>query len=267
MPASKTITWNGVSSETIPELVIGRVTRQLLGASRGTYLPVPGREGAWFFPEKRGIREITCECFVEGETFPTGRRDALHDVANWLDVEGQAALIISDEPDVYYEATVGDPPEPDEWREFGSFELKFLANPYSFALLTSTHSHTDDANHTDTWDPDVEVFTYPVITVTPLNGTLSSFLLTVNGRELAWSGNVASGQSVTVNSISAVVVSGPNTDVNLTGSYDSSLLVMSGVSGDFFTLVPGNNTIEFVRDTGTATSFSVVTTYRKKYRR
>lgn len=265
---TKEVIWNGVSSTAIPELTIGVVTRRMVGDIRGSYVSVPGREGAWFFPEKRGLREIRLECFVEGDTFPTDRRDAITAIADWLDVEVEASLVISDEPGVYYEATLSEPVTPEEWREFGVFEIAFLAQPYSLDLDTSSHSTTGDNDFIETWNPQLEVPVYPVITITPNNGTITEFDLEFNGETLHFEGLIPDDQTITINSISAAVTSGANIDTELTGAYDPDDLVMGGVSGKFPLMIPpSNNSYHFIRQGGTATSITIVVSYRKRYRK
>lgn len=141
MPATKEVIWNGVSSATISSLVIGKVTRRLLGKDRTIFRDIPGKVGAWIFPEEPGMREIRMECFVQVETFPIARRDAFDEVASWLGAAfGETTLTISDEPNVYYLAVLGDSPDPDEWRDAGTFEIVFTVQPYSFALAVTTHT-------------------------------------------------------------------------------------------------------------------------------
>lgn len=267
MPNSKEVVWNGVSSLDIPGFVIGKVTRRLIGEPRGTLRTVPGREGAWFFPEKRGMRQITMECFVEVDSYPTERRDAITAVADWYDVELQGRLVISDEPDVYYDAVVAETPDPDEWRETGVFDLSFLVQPYSNDLDTSTHVATGDNAFTDSWDPDLVVPVYPVIEITPTTGTLDGFELSWNGETIIWAGTCPEGSTVTINSISAVVLLGESGDSMLVGAYDAAELAMAGVYGKFPTLLPGTNGMIFERTAGTATAVTIQTTYRKRYRK
>lgn len=265
---TKTITWNSVASTTIPELVVGPVTRELVGAMRGNFVAVPGLEGDWFFSERRGRRRITAECFIEA-TIPT-RRDTMLAVANWLDVEEEAQLIISDEPDVYYLGVLAEPPEPEEWREFGIFDLVWMVQPYSFATSLTVESFTSDTNDIHTWAAGLDVFVYPVVEITPTNGTMTGFTIITNADEsLTWAGTCASGDTITVNAIAAVVLAGVNTDLELTGAYDYADLSMQGVVGDYPRLIEGagNNSLQFILDSGTATAIDVDITYRKRYRR
>lgn len=267
MAAGKTITWAGNPSSDIPEFVIGKVTRPLIGATRGTYIDIPGRDGSWFFGERRGRRKLVAECFVQAATIGE-RRDVILQVADWFDVEIEAALVVSDEPTVFYYATVLEAPDIDEWREVGTFDLTWSISPYSLAIELTEETWTADISDLHSWVPDVEVVTYPVIEITPTNGTLTGFDLTVNGDTLEFTGNIISGSTITINSIAAVVVTGPNTDTELTGAYDTSAVNMAGVTGKFPMLLPATtNTVLFERTGGTATAITVTVAYRKRYRR
>jgi len=266
---SKVVVWNGVSSATIPELIIGPMIRDLIGAQRGAFVDIPGKDGSYFFSQNRGRRKFTAECSVLAATSGE-RRDVLQQVANWLDVEYQANLQIGDDPGVYYEAVVAEAPQVTEWRERGMFELSWLVNPYALDNATETETWSSTADTTHTWDPELEVMLYPVISVTPTNGTLTGFTLTVNGYELYYVGNIADDATVVVNSIAAMVTSGPNTDTALTGTYDPADSLMLGVGGQFPVLVPNtpsDNSVRFVSAGGTATAITIEVLYRKRYRR
>lgn len=265
--STKVVTWNGISSATIPELVIGKVQRKMIGDNRTILREIPGREGSIPFGERPGMREFRMECYVQALTFVPGRRDAVTEVADWLDVEGQAALTISDEPGVYYEAVLGDPPDPDEWREVGTFEIRFKCQPYALDTNVTTRTVNGDADFVDSWDPGITSPVFPVIEITPTNGTLTGFEFTMNGETLVWSGALADDETLTLNSISAVVLLGASGDVMLTGAYDPANLSMSGLFGSFPELVPGVNNWQFVSTGGTATAITVEISYRKRYRK
>lgn len=261
------ITWNGTSSTTIPELVFQNPTRQLLGNHRGNFLSIPGRRGSWYFPEYRDRRSIKVPGFIMADSFPVGRRDAVTALANWLDVDIEARLILGDQPDVYYEAVLGDVGDTDEWRELGTFEIEFLVQPFSFALTASSIEFTHGVTLNTAFDPDLLAPAYPVIEITPTNGTITQFSFGLNGNSISFEGLVNSGQKITINSIAAIVQQGPNTDTELTGAYDPAQLAMSGVGGVFPYLQEGTNTINWYRDAGTATTFHTEIFYRKAYRK
>jgi len=267
VPASKTIIWGGNPSTDIAGLVIGKVSRPLIGQVRSQYIDVPGRDGSWYFGERRGRRKLVAECFIQADTIAQ-RRDVVEQVATWYDVEIEGSLFVSDEPTVFYNAAVLEAPELDEWREVGIFELSWSIGPYGWAIEPTDELFTADADHLHSWNPGVEVVTYPVIQVTPTNGTLTGFDLTVNGDTLEYVGNILSGNTLTINSIAAVVLSGPNSDTELTGAYNPLAVSMGGVSGKFPMLLPAmTNTARFERTGGTATSIDVIVSYRKRYRR
>lgn len=262
------VTWNGVASSTIPELVCGQVTRDLLGAQRGTFVPVPGRAGSWFFPEQPGRRKITIDCFVEGATFPSGRRDAVTAVADWLEVAGEAVLILGDEPTVFYNAVLLTAPEVNEWREVGQFTLEFSAEPYSYDLSSTSYTWHPTSGVELDHDFDLSAQVYPVIEITPTNGSnISGFTLVTNGKTLTYNTQVNNGDTVTINSIGMAVLAGTSDDTYLTGAYDPIDLLMSGVTGSFPVLLPGINDLTFTKLGGDSTTFTITIFYRKRYRK
>jgi predicted phage tail component-like protein len=264
---TKTITWNGAPSTNVEGLVIGQVTRDLLGVARGSFLSVGGKEGFYHFEQARGAKKIVASMFIEVESWPTARRAAVTDFANWLDVTGEAKLIISDEPDIYYQAVLTDIPSPSEWRDFvAPFEVGWTCQPYAYDLDVGQEAWVDDISHTHTWTPALLLPVYPVVEITPLNGTLTAFSLTTNGSLMTYTGSVSSGNTLSINSIAPIVVTGSSTDLELTGAYNPVLRSMAGVNGAFPILIPGSNSMVFLRTGGTATGFSISVTYRKKYR-
>ena len=261
------VTWNGVSSVTIPELVCGKITRKLLGSHRGTFLEVPGRDSAWYFSEERGRREITIECHVMATTF-AARRDAVTAVADWLDINQQAELTLGDESGVYYQAVLLEPPDVNEWREAGVFDLIFSAEAYSYAATVTELLVPMVDGVADSADFDLLAPVYPVIEVTPTNGTSSTgFVLTVGTDVLVYTGITAMGATVTINGVALVVLAGTNDDTNLTGVYDPVFSLMGAVSGQFPVLLPGAGQFLSITSTGTSTEFDVNFIYRKRYRR
>lgn len=266
--AGHSIVWNGVNSSTIAGFVAGPITRQLLGERRNTYVPIPGLEGSWVFPEKSGRRGISVECFVFTPTF-AARRDAVTEVADWLDsIDGDGQLILGDQTDVFYMATLDTVPDVDEWRELGKFSLRWLAQPYSYELTASTRTILATNNFYEAGhDYGIFADVYPVIEITPTNGDITEFHLTINGDTLAYEGLIEDDHTLTINGIASVVVQGTSGDTNLTGAYNPANLSMAGVSGHFARLVRGGNTLEFDVLSGTATTVTIVITWRKRYRK
>lgn len=264
-----TVTWNSVSSTSIPELTCGKITRQLVGEHRGKFVTIPGRPGSHYFPEERGRRRITIECFIMSadSSFPTGRRDAVTEVADWLDINAQCQLVLGDAPGVYYNAVLADSPDVDEWRELGTFELVFEAEPYAYDLNGSSHLFAMESEVQQTYDFGLVTQTWPVIEVTPTNGSSSAgFTLEVSGQIFTYDAIVATGDTVTINGIAMAVLAGSSNDVNITGAYDPIDQLMGGVSGVFPILLVGDNDLMITSLGGTADEFDVNVIYRKRYR-
>lgn len=265
--AGKTIVWNGVSSDSLDGVIIGKVTRSVIGRPRTTLLEIAGKAGFYTFPQERGSRLITAEVSVSTAS-GAAHDTAMEEFADWLDVESEARLKIGN-GDRYYQGVVRDSPIPDEWNGLSTFEVVWEVQPYAYADDVGQEIWSDDNNHVHTWDAGIEVPVKPVITIQPTNGTLYAFQLGANSYDLYVENiAIASGEFVTVNSIVPVVLFGPNDDVQLTGVYDPGDLAMGGTSGSFPILVPGgSNTVNFIRTNGTATAFSITTSYRATYRR
>lgn len=263
------VTWNGVSSTTIPQLICGRITRKLLGGHRGSFVEIPGRDGSTYFPEERGRREITIECAIlePDVAFPAGRRDAVTLVADWLDVNRQCKLILGDATGVYYNAVLAEPPDVDEWREAGIFDLTFLAEPYAYGTAVTTNTLALTSGVADNEDFGVNLPVFPVIEITPTNGaSITGFTLTVGENTLTYNTLLATGDTVTINAIAMSVLAGSSNDTYLTGAYDPIDLVMAGVTGTFPILMPDFQDVTITKLGGTATTFSVKFYYRNRYR-
>lgn len=265
--AGKIITWNGVSSEGLPGLIIGQINRGMIGKPRTRLMEIAGKSGAYVFPQPRGTRIVTAEMAIStaaGEDHD----EAVEEFAVWLDVENEAKLKIGGS-DRYYLGVVRDDPEPDEWRGLSKFQVVWECQPHAFSDDVSTESWSGGSGTNHIWDAQIASPVQPVIVIQPTNGTLTGFVLSVNGYGLTvGSLTVADDQFVTVNGVIPAVLYGPNDDVNLTGAFDPSDLAMAGTSGEFPWLLPGaGNQVSFTKTGGTATAFQFTTNYRKVYRR
>ena len=264
------VTLNAVDlSDAVPEAAILRVRRKLVGARRDTFVDVPGRAGAWVFREEPGDRTIVLELDLAGVSFAT-RRAAVLDLAEWADTPaGPVRLIIDDEPDRYYTVVLADDPDVDEWLNNAAAELTYRADPYAHAITTSSAPITaTSGTAAGTFAASDTIVTYPVIEVTPLDGTLTGFTIGLNGDAITWTDEtVMSGETVTISSISSTVTLGVSTDVHLTGAYNASDVAMATVSGTFPLIIPGTDINTYsITTTGTATNVRFVITWRRRYR-
>lgn len=262
------LTLNGVTlSSSVPEALVLRVARPLVGARRHIAEGVPGRAGSWLFPEEPGDRRIEVEIDIQATSFEE-RRAACRALAYWADVGQLAPLIIDDEPDRYLEVILDNEPDPDEWLVAANPTLVFRASP-PYALASELSTETDllagAGSDGDSFTIPDEVSAEPVIEITPTNGTITGFTLELNGYALTWSGLIPDDNTLTISTISNTITTGPNADEALTGAFDPDDVSMADASGDFPLLLEGANTYTLTW-TGTATAVTVVFTWRRRFR-
>lgn len=305
----------------VPSATILSVSRPLVGARRHSRISIPGRPGGWTFDEVPGDRTISLVVTIGATSF-AARRTAVTELAYWADIGTTMRLVIDDEPDRFHDVILADAPDLAEWLLSGDVTLAFLAGPYSSASSLSTESLAASGAGTDSGTftiPD-RVTVEPVIEVTPTNGTVTAFTLTMNGDALTWGAAaggarpnapviqedevdlvspgggalvdfigtggrgyatyadgyiydglgwrlalIASGDTLTISSISDTVTVGINDDVDLTGTFDVAALDISDVAGTFPLLLEGLNTWALVW-TGTATAVTLDITWRERFR-
>lgn len=261
------VTLNGTtSSSAVPELEVVYVKRQLLGERRDVFVDVAGKPGSYAFAEEPGDRYVRIGFDIAGATFED-RRDAVRRFAEFADTpSGPVPLAFDDEPGRYSEAVLVSGLDVEEWLVRGSGELEYRVGPYSLDDTATTQTLLlSGSPDSDSWAAADEIIAYPIIELTPTNGTLLSFSLEMNGDILTWAGLVLGDNTLTISSISATVTSGANVDVNLTGTFNVTDLEMSDVDGVFPLIVPGSNTLALTW-TGTATNITVDVTWRRRYR-
>jgi predicted phage tail component-like protein len=260
------LTYNAVAlSSAVPAANVVQVSRQLVGRRRHERVQVPGRAGSWFFPEEPGDRDLVAELVIVADGLDD-RRASVRALADWADLPSPARLVLSDEPDRFHEAILDRSADPAEWLTAAKISLPFSVGPYAIALATSEQVLSISGFPAGgTFEIPDEVNALPVVEITPTNGTLTSFTFAVNGYAISWAGNLTSGNTITVSSLSDTVTTGPNGDVNLTGAFDRTALTMADVSGEFPLLLPGANPWTMTR-TGTATTATVRLLWRERFR-
>lgn len=265
---TKVLTWNGIASSTIPELVIGKASRQLMGEVRKKNVYIPGRAGSVVFPEEPGDKLITFECYILGDTFQ-GRRDICSEVADWYEVLERSTLAPSDESGRFYYAEANSVVDLDEWRHLGEFELEWRISPYAYSetLSTETIDGSGAGSSSGSFSVPDSIDAEPVIEITPNDGTIETFSLSINSIPLSYTApTIASGNTVTISSLTDTVYSGANTDTMLTGAYNVANVAMGFVSTNQFPiLVPGSNSWALTW-TGTATDVTIEVTWRERFR-
>lgn len=253
-------------STAVAEALVLDVRRPLVGKRRHTRVEIPGRAGSVTFDEEPGDRVLEIVIDLEAATFED-RRDAVRRLARWAEVGTSSQLIISDEPDRYHDAILENADTVLERLLYGAATLRFAVGPYSLASTPSTQTENATSNpDSDTFNITDDVYAEPVIELTPAGGTLTGFTLTVNGSALTWTGDtILAGETLTISSISDTITIGENEDVDLTGAFDEEDVSMADVSGTFPLLFSGANAWSLSRS-GTATSVSIVFTWRERFR-
>lgn len=236
-----TFSLDGVSSSTIPEIVVEDVTRQIVPSVRDSYLEVPGRSGSWLFEEEAGDRPLGIRVALVGESVAE-RREAVRKAARFIYAPGRRKLIISDEPDRFLWAKIADAPRSDELLARGRFEATFRTGPFAESTAISTATVAASGNLVVPDEDGLADFFEPVVVVTA-TGPVSGWTITTNGVALSYGSAMTSGAKVTVSTIAATVTTGDSIDTELVGLFNGANLAMTAVDGDFPKLSAGANPV------------------------
>lgn len=262
------VTLNAIDLSTaVPDAKVLRPVRPLVGARRDVFVDVPGRAGSWRFTEEPGDRIIELELDITSSSF-ANLRSSVEALADWADVGAVAPLLVDDQSDRYYpDALLSDAPAVDDWLNSAAILLQFRTGPYALAVSTSSESVTANSNpDSDSFVAADEITAEPIIQLTPLDGTMTDFSLTLNGDALAFaSQTITQGQTITISTISDTVTLGVNGDTMLTGAFTGTV-IMGDVSGTFPLIIAGSNTWSLSWN-GTATNVAVSFTWRRRFRR
>lgn len=212
------------------------------GESRDQALYVPGRIDPIRVAQPRGPVRIVLQLHIRTTDHDT-LRDALRALyAGLIAQSGPAQLVIDDEPDRYWWATLAEPIDPEEiaGSTADTFDVVFDADPYAYDT-------TIESNGEGTFDAD---FVVPQPCVVEVAGTLSDVTITLNGQEWHWEGSAA---GLTVSSITGTWLEGTNPDTDLVGylppGWENEGL--PDVDSIFPMLQPGSNTFAVTGGTGT----------------
>lgn len=269
------LTLNGVALSTaVPDALVLRVSRRLVGETRDVEVDLPGRAGSWRFDEEPGDRILEVEIDIQSTSFEA-RRAAVRALAVWAAPGTTTPLIVSDEPDRYEEAILSRSPEIDEWLVQGGGKIRFDVGPYALALAPSTTTIAASGSP-DSGSFSVDIGTAEaelIVEITPTNGTITSLSLGGWGGSVEWQADdpgdphtLLEDQTLTISAISQTVTFAANVDVMLTGAFDPDDVDMANVaiSGSFPILVDGSN--DWVLSwTGTATTVDIVYTWRERF--
>ena len=239
-----TISLDGVSSSSIPELVIEDVARQITPTIRDSYREIPGRSGSWLFEEAAGDRGLSVRFAAVGDDLDS-RRLAVRAAGAFLygDGLGLRKLIVSDEPDRFVWAKLAAAVEAEELLARGRCEASFRTSPFALSTAISTETLLSSGTLTIAPESGFASFFEPSIEVTATSALASGFSIDVDGIELVYGAGMSSGAKVTVSTISTTVTTGADADSDLDGTFDPADFAMTSVSGDFPILRPGANVV------------------------
>jgi len=135
-----TFTFGGVSSDQFGIIVL-RVSRSLLPATRDRRLTIATRHGEWDFGPYLESRKMELTCAVVGDD-RAALLTSLEAIASCLDpMAGYKQLIISDQPDRYWNALYSGTINVDLLLAKGEFTIPFIVTDVSpHALLPSSAS-------------------------------------------------------------------------------------------------------------------------------
>lgn len=263
-----------VEAVTGATIIVSRVNRPLSGTIRAEFVEVAGRGGAWAFDEEDGEILLTFNVVVLVDDIAV-RRSAIQALQSWFRTpSGRKKLIVTDESDRYWDAKIPSAGAIEDDEYHGTATITFSARPYALATSESTEeisvsgAGSDSGSFSESLDYNAE----PVIELTPTDGTITSFVLTLNDAEIAWQdgsagdpNTITQDETITISSLSDTVTLGVSTDTNLTGAFDPDDVDMAAVAiTGFPELVNGSNTWSLTW-TGTATTADLDITWRERF--
>lgn len=257
------ITWGSVASTSVPGLYVQKVDRNLFGEVMDEEDQLPGRDGAWVYgDDARGMKPIPVQLQIVQAI--SDRRAATSDLARWLNLSGMQNLAFSDEPDRYWRAYLPKAPPANEWRNQSKVVLEWRAEPYAYSVSTSSQCVTATGGEdSDQFMVSDDLPACPVIEITPLNGYVDGYTLTVNDYELIVQTVINQGNTQTVSGCSYTITGGLNAEAELNGAYSPSPLWTVDARGEFPLLEAGLNDWGFSWD-GSATNVRICFYWRER---
>lgn len=265
----------GVALSTVaPDAIAQDFERLLNGVRRDASVAVPGRAGSYRLEEEPGDITIRIPITVPASS-RVSREEQRDAIAAWAGV-GPTTIERTDQPDRVWRGILVSANPVGVKGTTMRVEVVFTADPYSEAPSASGEdlALTGGPPQSGTFDAAVGTVdsTDPIIEITPTDGTITSFVLVINGDEIAWQDGsagvpdtLAQDQSITISSISQTVTIAANNDMELTGVFDPDDVAMSAVAiTGFPTILPGSNAWSLTW-TGTATSVDVAILWRERY--
>jgi len=249
-------------------LTINNIKRPILPTLRKRKMIVPGRHGSWDFENNTyDERIIIIECSINGKSLADVRNKA-RELASWFRVKGK--LIFDDEPDKYYIGRTYSSIDPEQIMKYGKFTLTFECEPFAYYLVTTGEDillNSDMTLDSDitldnrinylysiTADKTIQVDNIGTFEVRPkieISGTFSTFIITINGKNL------------TLNEgINNEIIIIDNENYTVKKNELNKLGIVTGDLNTFLELIPGINSVSI---SGTALNCTVLFDFRPLY--
>lgn len=217
---------------------------------------VPFSDKAYSTPNYYGPRSISLDVFVEG-TSPSNCRTKLDAIAAVLNSREDAALILDVWPGRYWMARLSGQSRFIQEGQIAKGAIEFRADdPHAFSTTETVDTETLPSALGFTQVAGGTADAYPVWMIEATGGATTVVLENETTSErVAWVGNVPAGEWLRFDADPANWLASTSND----GS--DWTVAMSGVSGEFPRLVPGNNAIAI---TGVSNG-ELTITFRDRY--
>ena len=249
----RTITYNGKVS-TAADLGIKsvqKITRQAYPGAQMRGLSIPGLAGIRYLGKDRNSSTQAFRLWMTGDTYPQ-KREYIRKIVAWLDIDDEASLVFSDEPDKRYMAVLISEINPEEMALDGFLDVAFLVpSSYAEAVTPKTVS-VYPATNAGTAPAPCKI----TATVTAVGGVAS---LRIN----LLSAGQATGEFVLLSralSQNNVVVIDTQKRIVTVNGVDARVDV--GVTSKYFKLPPG----QFSFTTAPSSGISIQTEYRELWK-
>ncbi len=227
--------------------------RHILPEPKTAFEDLPGVDGEYDFTDVNPDGRTKYKPFTEEIVFSmieansAAVRVKAKQVADWLAC-GEQQLIYEDEPDVYYLARVINRMDiENQLIKLKTFTAQFKCRPYGFALSEVSETYSGIVAPENKVISNPGIYVKPKITIT---GSFTTLTLTVGTKTLSYSEALSAAE---------IVIDCDDMSCIKDGSTNKN----NKLSGSFFELENGNNTLEIG---GTGLNCDVTVSFRPRYR-